>query len=366
MAYPGANSTMRCSLPLVASALLALLASGCSGPGGSFTLLPAGDFLLQSTKDIRHPIAAQAPVPRELEKTVLPSYIVQPGDVVLVEPVALDSTLRFPADQTVLPDGTVDLGRYGRLLVAGKTLEQIESDVRSAVAALEKTPSEINVRLVNAQSAVYYVLGEVNSAGSFPLIGNETVLDAILTAGGLTDRASPCNIILARPSGPHSCRTVIPICYRHITQQGDTATNYQIMPGDRVYVATRSLMEQVLGCYNRRDCPHCRGQQCACPGSCAAAVPRTPSYSLPVQTSLPETPGTIEMLPEPATSASASKSTAKSGRTPAAAPAPASTVSASLSSTVEVVDEPADSDVGAHRVTDPFSDPFEDQQSGAD
>lgn len=364
MAYPGANSTMRCSLPLVASALLALLASGCSGPGGSLTLLPAGDFLLQSTKDVRHPIAAQAPVPRELEKSVLPSYIVQPGDVVLVEPVALDSTLRFPADQTVLPDGTIDLGRYGRLLVAGKTLEQIESDVRSAVAALEKTPSEINVRLVNAQSAVYYVLGEVNSAGSFPLIGNETVLDAILTAGGLTDRASPCNIILARPSGPHSCRTVIPICYRHITQQGDTATNYQIMPGDRVYVATRSLMEQVLGCYNRRDCPHCRGQQCACPGSCAAAVPRTPSYSLPVQTSLPET---VETLPEPAASASASRSasTSRTASVPAAGPAAPAT-SASLSGFAEVVEESSDSKVRQRRTVDPFRDPFEDDAAEDD
>ena len=364
MVCSGANTLLRCPLPLAAAALLLATFAGCSGGGGSFTLLPAGDFLLQSTKEVRHPIAAQAPVPRELEKTVLPSYIVQPGDVVLVEPVALDSPLRFPADQTVLPDGTIDLGRFGRLRVAGKTLEQIESDVRGAVAALEKTPSEINVRLVNAQSAVYYVLGEVNSAGSFPLVGNETVLDAILIAGGLTDRASPCNIILARPSGPHSCRTVIPICYRHITQQGDTATNYQIMPGDRVYVATRSLMEQVLGCYNRRDCPHCRGQQCACPGSCAAAVPRTPSYSLPVQTSLPET---IETLPEPAMSASRSKSVAKSAAVPASRTAPvAATVSASLSNSVQVVDEPADSDAGTHRATDPFSDPFADRQRDDD
>lgn len=358
-----ANTLMRCTLPSAVVVLLAV--SGCMGPGGSLTLLPAGDFLLQSTKDLRHPVAAQTPVPRELEKSVVPSYIVQPGDVVLVEPVALDSPLRFPADQTVLPDGTIDLGRYGRLLVAGKTLEQIESDVRGAVAAVEKTPSEINVRLVNAQSAVYYVLGEVNSAGSFPLIGNETVLDAILTAGGLTDRASPCNIVLARPSGPHSCRTVIPICYRHITQQGDTATNYQIMPGDRVYVASRSLMEQVLGCYNRRDCPHCRGQQCPCPGSCAAAAPRTPSYSLPVQTSLPET---IETLPAPsAASASASKPVLPSHSASVSVAAPvASKASASLSSSVEVADEPVVTEAAAPRATDPFSDPFGDQQSERD
>jgi polysaccharide biosynthesis/export protein len=357
MDYSGANTDVhgstfpRMALPAILAMLL-IFVSGCSGPGGSFTLLPAGDFLLQSTKELRHPIAAQAPVPRELEKSVLPAYIVQPGDVVLVEPVALDSTLRFPADQTVLPDGSIDLGRYGRLLVAGKTLEQIEEDVRGAVAALEKTPSEINVRLVNAQSAVYYVLGEVNSAGSFPLVGNETVLDAILIAGGLTDRASPCNIILARPSGPHSCRTVIPICYRHITQQGDTATNYQIMPGDRVYVASRSFMEQIVGCYSRRDCPHCRGQQCACPGSCGAGSPRTPSYSLPVQAALPEQ---IESLPEPAAATARSTSKTRS----ASVARSAASVSAGANGTAASI-EKADHPIPDRDTVDPFLDPFGD------
>src|SRR4051812_1986870 len=30
------------------------------------------------------------------------------------------------------------------------------------------------------------------------------------------------------------------ICSRHITQMADTSTNYQLMPGDRNYVATRT------------------------------------------------------------------------------------------------------------------------------
>ena len=38
-----------------------------------------------------------------------------------------------------------------------------------------------------------------------------------------------------RPTPPRSCRVVLPICYRQITQLGDTSTNYQIKPGDRIY-----------------------------------------------------------------------------------------------------------------------------------
>ena len=243
-----------------------LLASmlGCSTSGGTLTLFPAGDYLLSATEQVRRCPPRYTPIPRELEKTVLSTFVVQCGDSLVIEPGSLESPLRFPTDQTVLADGTIDLGKYGRLIVAGKSVEQIETDVEATIRADDKRPAPVNVRLVNPTSAVYYVLGEVNSPGSFPVIGRETVLDAILAAGGLSDKASPCDIILSRPSPPGSCRIVLPICYRQIVQLGDTSTNYQIMPGDRVYVATRSLCEQLLP-INKKSCPLCKCLQCPCP-----------------------------------------------------------------------------------------------------
>ncbi len=272
------QSKLRSYHVLVWLALLGATASplGCS----SFTLFPSGDFLLSSTKELTKSVPANAVVPRELDKTVLSAYIVQPGDVLLVEPVQLDSPLRFPADQTVLPDGTIELGRFGRLIVAGRTLEQIETDVAAAVHGIEKEGGAVNVRLVDPQSAVYYVLGEVNSPGSYPFIGRETVLDAILAAGGLTDKASACNIILSPPSTPCGCRTVIPICYKNIVQQGDTTTNYQVMPGDRIFVATRTLWESLIPIHSCHDCPNCNGKKCPC-GPCSAGATPTTTYSVP-------------------------------------------------------------------------------------
>lgn len=278
--------------------LPALLLMGCSGPSGTFTLFPSGNFLIRSTKELSRSVPANTIVPRELDKTVLAAYIVQPGDVLLVEPVQLDSALRFPADQTVLPDGSIDLGRFGRLIVAGRTLEQIESDVTAAVRAVEKEGGAVNVRLVNPQSAVYYVLGEVSSPGSYPFVGRETVLDAILVAGGLTDRASVCNIILSRPSAPCGCRTVIPICYNNIVQQGDTTTNYQVMPGDRIYVATRTLWESLFPVNSCRDCPKCGGKKCACPSGCGTQPPTT-TYAVPETVVEPAGVISTEVLPAP-------------------------------------------------------------------
>lgn len=275
----------RAARALLRSAVCLLLTSfvGCSATGGTLTLFPAGHDLLSVTKDVRRSPSRFSPIPRELEKTVLSTYVVQCGDGLVIEPGSLESPLRFPTDQTVLADGTIDLGKYGRLIVAGKSVEQIEADVDAAISAVEKRAAPVNVRLVNPTSAVYYVLGEVNSPGSFPLIGRETVLDAILAAGGLSDKASPCDIIVARPTPPGSCRIVLSVCYRHIVQLGDTSTNYQIMPGDRVYVATRTLCEQLLPIHKHK-CPLCNGMQCPCPDP--AEPPFLPSVTA-------STPGVI-------------------------------------------------------------------------
>jgi protein involved in polysaccharide export with SLBB domain len=168
----------------------------------------------------------------------------------------------------VLPDGTIHLGRYGRLEVAGKTIEDIEGLVRAMVQAQSPDAGLIMVRLVTRQSKVYYILGEVNAPGAFPLCGRETVLDGILAAGGLSDRASRRAIILNRPTHPDSCRVVLPICYNEIVQLGDTTTNYQLQPGDRVFVPSRSHREELLPWLNKgkHECSPCQRPAVGCGG----------------------------------------------------------------------------------------------------
>jgi protein involved in polysaccharide export with SLBB domain len=246
-------------------AALCLFLSGCSlGAGNRLTLFPQGHRMLDSAREISQSHPDAPPVPRELDKRPLPAYVVEPGDALLVVPADLDSPARLPGDQPVLPDGTIRLGRYGPLLVAGQTLDQIEVAVNALVKSLTKNAGPITVRVVSRVSKVYYVLGEVNSPGSFPLQGRETVLDGILAAGGLTDRASHHDIILSRPTAPNDCRVVLPVCYRQIVQLGDTSTNYQLAPGDRIFVASRRHQG---GMFHRRkeECGVCGNTQVGCP-----------------------------------------------------------------------------------------------------
>ena len=248
----------------ILAGLLALAATGCASvPGRGPSLFPQGQKLSSTARALRSANAAALPLPRELDKRPLPSCTVEPGDVLLVQPVDLDSPLRLPGDQPVQPDGTLNLGRYGRLQVAGRTVDEIEALVRDAVAAQTKDAGPIAVRLVTRVSKVYYVLGAVNAPGAFTLNGRETVLDGILAAGGLTDRASRGSIVLVRPTLPESCRVVLPICYREIVHIGDTSTNYQLLPGDRIFVPARTFWEELL--HDDKECAPCGRAHQACP-----------------------------------------------------------------------------------------------------
>jgi protein involved in polysaccharide export with SLBB domain len=249
--------------------LCLLLLTGCSGPAGlSFFGLPRHP-LIEETRAVRQPVPPA--VPRELDKKLMPAYAVEPGDVLLVYPVELDSPVRLPGDQPILPDGTINLGKYGRVVVAGHTIEEIEDMVRGVVEAQTKDAGFIAVRLVSRQSKVYYVIGEVNAPGAYQLSGRETVLDGIVTAGGLTDRASRKNIVLSRPTAPDGCRVVLPVCIREIVQLGDTTTNYQLAAGDRIFVPSACFLEDW---WDHKDCFSCGGPQTRCEMPAALGLPK--------------------------------------------------------------------------------------------
>lgn len=88
----------------------------------------------------------------------------------------------------------------------------------------------------------------------------------------MTSKASPCEIIMSRPTAPCDCRVVLPVCYRQIVQLGDTSSNYQLQPGDRIVVGSRSLIEELSFCKQRQGCDLC------CRSLCAARDPNVANY----------------------------------------------------------------------------------------
>ena len=103
-------------------------ALGCSSLG--FSTYPVAHFMTRQTKDVLASSPSMPPVARELAKEVLLEHRLEPGDEILIEPVEIDSELQLPADQVIAADGTIDLGKFGRVVVASFTLEQAEALVQ--------------------------------------------------------------------------------------------------------------------------------------------------------------------------------------------------------------------------------------------
>jgi serine/threonine protein kinase/protein involved in polysaccharide export with SLBB domain len=138
------------------------------------------------------------------------------------------------------PDGTINLRRYGIVHLAGKTVPEARAALQKHLAQHFDSP-EVSVEVVAYNSKVYYVItqlaGQGDSVRRLPITGNDTVLDAIANVGGLSD-LSKKKLWIVRPAPNNSGKQKIPpIDWDRIVQGAQTETNYQLFPGDRLFIA---------------------------------------------------------------------------------------------------------------------------------
>lgn len=148
-------------------------------------------------------------------------------------------------EHLVRPDGTVDLGIYGEVRLTGLTLQEAESTIANHLSAFLQNP-RVNVDVVAYNSKSYYVITDGAGFGEqvirLPVTGNDTVLDAISQIEGLSQVSSK-NIWVARPSCPGTgVAQILPVRWEEIAVEGITDTNYQLFPGDRIYVKSDPLI----------------------------------------------------------------------------------------------------------------------------
>ncbi len=138
------------------------------------------------------------------------------------------------------PDGRVNLGTYGSVFIAGMTIEEARDAVEEQLSLKLEDPV-VFVDILAYNSKVYYIVTQGGGFGDnvvrAPITGNETVLDAVAGVGGIS-QVSSTNLWIARPA-PNGvgCEQVLPIDWEDITRGASTATNYQLMPGDRLFIA---------------------------------------------------------------------------------------------------------------------------------
>ena len=298
------------SIPVCLLASALLLSTGCA------TLHHSPHAPLLATDSL------EAGMPRELSKTVLPEYVIEPPDILTIEALQLlpkppyrlrtgdqvflevtDIDPEYPPIRDVLvlqlggsidlgprygmvtvanltieeaeqairefflrenwrasvtmslvqmagmqqiagqhlvgPDGMVNLGIYGTVSVVGLTVSQARERIESQLAEFLEDP-EIALDIFAFNSKVYYVVTEGAGMGDnvirMPFMGHETVLDAMSNVGGMSALSSK-HIWIARPTPYSDEIQILPVDWVAITKQGSTMTNYQVLPGDRIFIA---------------------------------------------------------------------------------------------------------------------------------
>jgi len=149
---------------------------------------------------------------------------------------------QIAGEHLVAPDGTVTLGSYGSVSLVGRTIPEAKAIIEAHLSEYLESP-EVSVQVFAYNSKVFYVITQGLGAGvgdrvtRIPVMGNETVLDAVGDVAGLSPTSST-QVWIARPGpNPQGCDQILPVDWLAITQRGDVSTNYQVLPGDRVYVA---------------------------------------------------------------------------------------------------------------------------------
>jgi polysaccharide export outer membrane protein len=175
-------------------------------------------------------------------------YRLRAGDVVQIE-VLEDPTLNRSA--IVLPDGQISLPIAGSIRAAGRSLEQVQSDLISRLApSFTSTPTVFVTLSALAErrepeperTVSIYVLGAANAPGKVEVSPGATFLQAIAQAGGPSPFAAKKRIQLRRvdKSGVEQVYKLDLDAIERGTS-GDGVT--RLVEGDVIFIPQRRLFE---------------------------------------------------------------------------------------------------------------------------
>ena len=198
-----------------------------------------------------------------LGSDVVPRYVVGAGDVIIVSVwesppaalfgstavdmragVATTRSTDFP-EQMVGSDGTINIPFAGSILCAGKTLQQIETDIVSRLNGKANKPQAL-VRVAKNNTANVTVVGEVAASARVPLTPRgERLLDALAAAGGVRQPINKMTLQITRGT------TVQALPLETIIK--DPKQNIVLHAGDVITALYQTLSFTVLGATGKND-----------------------------------------------------------------------------------------------------------------
>jgi len=139
---------------------------------------------------------------------------------------------------TVRPDGRITTPLIADLPAAGKTPAQLAIDIKAKLAEYIENP---NVQVIVQSfggpfSQQVRVLGEATKPAAVPYRANMTLLDLMISVGGLTQYAAGNRATLVRTDRATGRQTQFALKIGKLIKDGDAKYNVNIQPGDVIII----------------------------------------------------------------------------------------------------------------------------------
>jgi len=159
-----------------------------------------------------------------------PSYIIGSMDILEIQ---VWKEPDFSRQALVRPDGKITLPLLGDLHVSGMTTMALKELLTEKLKDFVDSP-EVTVILVESRSKNFYIIGKVTQPGTYPLMKDMTVLQAISVAGGLGEWADADSIRIIRKSG--ETENILHFDYEKVISGKNLEQNIVLEPNDTIVV----------------------------------------------------------------------------------------------------------------------------------
>jgi polysaccharide biosynthesis/export protein len=182
----------------------------------------------QTKPDINKPQSPNPPGGSEASAAAVDpnKYLVGPEDILYIK---VWREIDFTGPVVVRPDGKITMPLVGELQAGGLTPLQLQKSVTEALSKIINNP-DVTVSVTDVRSKKYFIDGEVNRSGSFPLITPTTILEALSNAGGFREFANKSNIRILRGT------KVLKFNYKEVTAGKKMEQNIYVENGDHIIV----------------------------------------------------------------------------------------------------------------------------------
>lgn len=192
----------------------------------------AAAVLAQETPQVKAKPAAQVPAEiQEAKDALVRAYRIGPGDLLELKVFQVDE---LSQTVRVSEDGSITLPLLGRVVVEGLTQEGVVQKLTGLLQAKYIKNPQVTIFIKEYKNQQVAVIGAVENAGSYELVGRKNLLQIISMAGGFSETAG--NEVFILREGADGAPSTVSIDLKDLLVNGNQALNIPIEPNDVINV----------------------------------------------------------------------------------------------------------------------------------